>query len=291
MNQTELQVIEDEIINFMENHSEEQLATIDKFIAQDDEDDEDYNVNVSMTCTQRDDDYNEDKVVYGDPKPPSEDMRNLIYPTIDFSNDEWMLSPLPPLHNKSISETLDTNYMPKMEFIIKSEVSHLCDPHHNVSSTPETDTPPTVATFPHGLSPTDIDPYIITGAKLLLHLKNAQVHNANVFLRGTNYKQANNLTVDDVYKVNIMDAGANTLVIGQGWELIACTNRKVNVIGFDQQIAIKKNLPITSAVTTTDVEDKTHLLQIHEAVHNASSPHSLPFVFQLQERIHGMDVV
>ena len=57
--------------------------------------------------------------------------------------------------------------------------------------------------------------------------------------------------------------------------MIAHTTRKVNVIGFDQKIAIKKNLPIVTAVTAVDVGDKTHLLRIHEAVHNESSPHSL----------------
>ena len=60
------------------------------------------------------------------------------------------------------------------------------------------------------------DQSIVTGAKLLLHLRNAHVHNTEVFLRGSNYKKAQNLSVDDVQKVNIMDNGADTSVIGKG---------------------------------------------------------------------------
>ena len=40
----------------------------------------------------------------------------------------------------------------------------------------------------------------------------------------------------------------DTSVIGQDWTVVVKTNRKVNAIGFDKKSAIKKGLPIITAV-------------------------------------------
>lgn len=95
---------------------------------------------------------------------------------------------------------------------------------------------------------------IFRGANLLMHLKNhptlssqdlqfnnTRVNNTNVYLRGPNYKKAFKLIIDEVMKTNIIDNGADTSVIGQGWLVIAESNRKVNVIGFDETSAMKKD--------------------------------------------------
>ena len=61
----------------------------------------------------------------------------------------------------------------------------------------------------------------------------AHVNNTNVYLQSDKHLRANNLNVDPTHKKCIMDGGADTSMIGQGWTVVAETNRKVNVIGFD----------------------------------------------------------
>jgi hypothetical protein len=49
--------------------------------------------------------------------------------------------------------------------------------------------------------------------------------------------------------------------------LIHTSSRRVNVVGFDYDTAIKKNLPIFSAITTVDLPDgQTILLVINEGI-------------------------
>ena len=90
---------------------------------------------------------------------------------------------------------------------------------------------------------------------------------------------------DGIYHPAIIDNGADTCVLGKGWELIAkYPNRKANVIGFDNDIAVKRHLPIVSAITAVDVGDDTYLLRVNEAVYNESAQHSLLSDYQLRER-------
>jgi hypothetical protein len=88
--------------------------------------------------------------------------------------------------------------------------------------------------------------------------------------------------------VSILDGGADTYVLGKGWEILAIHNsRRVNVIGFDHEAAVKKNLPIASSITAVDLPNgQSILLVIHEAIHNDTSNHSLLSEFQLRE--HGI---
>ena len=122
-------------------------------------------------------------------------------------------------------------------------------------------------------------------------LANKDIDNINVYLHGNNYINANNLNVEGPYKKCIMDNGVDTSVIGQGWTVVAYTSRKANVVGFDKNAAVKRGLPIVSAVTAVDLEDQTILIRIHEAVMNDASHHSLLSEFQVRECVYNLDSV
>jgi hypothetical protein len=56
------------------------------------------------------------------------------------------------------------------------------------------------------------------------------------------------------------------------------------MIGFDHESAIKRNLPIVSAITAIDVPSgESILLVIHEGIYNETAAHSLLSEFQLRE--------
>jgi len=122
-------------------------------------------------------------------------------------------------------------------------------------------------------------------------LPNNDIDNINVYLHGNNYINANNLNVEGPYKKCIMDNGADTSVIGKGWTIVAYTSRKANVVGFDKNAAVKRGLPIVSAITAVDLEDQTILIRIHEAVMNDASHHSLLSEFQVRECVYNLDSV
>jgi hypothetical protein len=85
------------------------------------------------------------------------------------------------------------------------------------------------------------------------------------------------------YHISILGAGADTCVLGQGWEDLSFHNtRRANVIAFDHEAAVKRNLPIVSAITAVDLlHGILVLLIIHEAIYNDTSNHSLLSEFQL----------
>ena len=87
--------------------------------------------------------------------------------------------------------------------------------------------------------------------------------------------------------LNIMDAGADTHVVGNTWkplfEITEMTPR-ADVIGFDTNAARKKGLPIGAYATKTNTSDgKSIILRVKHAVGNASSPHTLLCTFQIRE--------
>jgi hypothetical protein len=52
-------------------------------------------------------------------------------------------------------------------------------------------------------------------------------------------------------------------------------SRRSNVVGFDHDTAIKRNLPIVSAITAVDLPDRQSiLLVINESINNETSNHS-----------------
>ena len=114
----------------------------------------------------------------------------------------------------------------------------------------------------------------------------------NVYLRGDTYKRAMNLNVESVYKKCIVDNGADTSVIGQGWLIVATTTRRVNVVGFDKKVAIKRNLPVVTAIGAVDISPNVSILiRIHEAVYNESSPHLLLSDFQVRSYVPKLCVI
>ena len=87
------------------------------------------------------------------------------------------------------------------------------------------------------------------------------------------------------YHISILDGGADTCVLGKGWEILSTHDlRRANLVGFDHETAIKRNLPVVSAITALDLPNgQSILLVIHEGIHNATSNHTLLSEFQLRE--------
>jgi hypothetical protein len=62
------------------------------------------------------------------------------------------------------------------------------------------------------------------------------------------------LFLADSHHISILDGGADTCVLGKRWEVLSIHNsRRANVVGFDHDTAIKRNLPIVSAMTGIDL--------------------------------------
>ena len=77
------------------------------------------------------------------------------------------------------------------------------------------------------------------------------------------------------YHISILDGGADTCVLGKGWEVLSIHNSgRANVVGFDHEAAIKRNLPIVSAITALDLPNGSSiLLVVHECIYNETSNH------------------
>jgi hypothetical protein len=90
-------------------------------------------------------------------------------------------------------------------------------------------------------------------------------------------KCMNLLHLRERYHISILDGGTDTCVLGKGWEVLSVHNtRRANVVGFDREAAVKRNLPIVSAITAVDLPDGTSMILIvHEAIYNdTANPHS-----------------
>jgi hypothetical protein len=87
------------------------------------------------------------------------------------------------------------------------------------------------------------------------------------------------------YHISILDGGADTCVLGQGWEVLSVHNtRGENVVGFDHEAAVKRNLQIVSAITAVDLPDGISvILTVHKAIYNDTSNHSLLSEFQFRD--------
>jgi hypothetical protein len=61
-------------------------------------------------------------------------------------------------------------------------------------------------------------------------------------------------------------------------------NRRANVVGFDHEAAVKRNLPIVSAITAVDIPDGISMIRIvHETIYNDTANHSLLSECQLRD--------
>jgi hypothetical protein len=70
--------------------------------------------------------------------------------------------------------------------------------------------------------------------------------------------------------ISILDGGADTSILGKGWEILSIhSSRRANVVGFDHEIAVKQNLPIVSAISALDLpKGQSVLLVVHEGIYN-----------------------
>jgi hypothetical protein len=82
----------------------------------------------------------------------------------------------------------------------------------------------------------------------------------------------NILHLPEKYHISILDSGADTCVLGQGWEVLSVHNtRRANAVEFDHEAAVKRNLPIVSAIAITAVDlpnGISVILIVHEAIYN-----------------------
>jgi hypothetical protein len=113
-------------------------------------------------------------------------------------------------------------------------------------------------------------------------------HNSHATLSISNSLQnkcMNLLHLPEKYHISILDCGTDTFILGQGWEVLSVHNtRRSNVVGFDHEAAVKRNLPIVSAITTVDLPDGISvILIVHEAIYNDTANHSLLSEFQLSD--------
>jgi hypothetical protein len=54
----------------------------------------------------------------------------------------------------------------------------------------------------------------------------------------------NLIHLPEKYHISIIDGGADTCVLGKGREVLSVHNtRRANVVGFDREAAVKRNLP------------------------------------------------
>jgi phosphoserine aminotransferase len=90
-------------------------------------------------------------------------------------------------------------------------------------------------------------------------------------------KCMNLLHLPEEYHISILDGGADTCVLGQGWDVLSVHNtRRANVVGFDHETAVKMNFQIVSAITAVDLPDGISVIRlVHESIYNDTANHSL----------------
>jgi hypothetical protein len=73
------------------------------------------------------------------------------------------------------------------------------------------------------------------------------------------------LFLPEKHHINILDGGVDTCVLGKGWEILTIHNsRRANVVGFDHEAAVKKNIRIVSAITAMDLPNGKPEFQLGE---------------------------
>ena len=113
-------------------------------------------------------------------------------------------------------------------------------------------------------------------------------HNAHASISIKNtlhYNFINLLFFPESFHISILDEDADTCMLGKGWEVLSVHNsRRANVVGFDHEFAIKRNLPIVIAITALDLPNvQSVLLARHQSFYNETSNHSLLSEFQLRD--------
>jgi hypothetical protein len=69
------------------------------------------------------------------------------------------------------------------------------------------------------------------------------------------------------FHISILDGSTDTCVLGQGKEFVSTHNtRRENVVGFDHEDAVKRNLSIVIAVTSVELPDGISVLDVSSAI-------------------------
>jgi hypothetical protein len=108
-------------------------------------------------------------------------------------------------------------------------------------------------------------------------------HHAHATLSISNSLHSKFMNLQKKYHIRILDGGADTCALGLGWEVLSVHNtRRTNEVSFDNEAAVKRNLPIVSAINAVDLPDEISFFIIdHEAIYNDTANHSLLSEFQL----------
>jgi hypothetical protein len=87
----------------------------------------------------------------------------------------------------------------------------------------------------------------------------------------------NLIFLPEKYQISIIDDGADTCVLGRGWEFLSVQNtRKANIVDFDHEATMKRNLPVVNAITAIDLLDGLSVsLIVHEGIHSLLSEFQL----------------
>jgi hypothetical protein len=114
---------------------------------------------------------------------------------------------------------------------------------------------------------------------------NYNVHATLSISNSLHKKCMNLLHLPEKYQIIILDSVADNFVLWQGWEVLSVHNtRRANVVGFDHEAPVKRNLPIVSEITVIDLPDGiSAILIVHEAIYNDTANHSLLSEFQLRD--------
>jgi nitrous oxidase accessory protein NosD len=87
------------------------------------------------------------------------------------------------------------------------------------------------------------------------------------------HPEPRHIHLPDKYHISILDGDADTCFLGQGWEVFAVHNTtRANVVGFDHEAAVKRNLTMVSAITAIDLLDVISvILIVHKAIYTDTS--------------------
>jgi hypothetical protein len=69
----------------------------------------------------------------------------------------------------------------------------------------------------------------------------------------------NLLHLPEKYQISILYGDEDTCILEEGWEVLSDYNiRGSKVVGFDHEAAVRRNLPIVSAITAVDLQMEYH---------------------------------
>ncbi len=101
-----------------------------------------------------------------------------------------------------------------------------------------------------------------------------------------------NLFFTEATDQTIVDSGADTSIVGNGWYVVSYTQRTTNLLGYDPTSTQLDGLPMVSAVTMVTLPSRTPVMvRINEAVYNKGSSTSLLSEFQSRDFGAKIDTV